>query len=268
MDGLIRRLAERTQPTGRNRQLSRWLAERTRRADRSPFVRSTRPPAPVCPGKPDQAHRHDLAKRTQYTKQDDVTSPIAQIRQEKPPRGPAVSWPNEPERPPRWRVGRNVRLGRTNPEPRHARRLYLLPLGSIRVLAFRLKILLYFSCCLQGGLFLHSLRLCSLSGSQSAVGRKKAVSRKKSRGSQLTQTCLAGRTQGGSPVSIWTKRSQGGNPVTPVAKQTQEAPNDDFGQTNPSCRPVRASSPTNPRPTEPLVFPPNEPKVQPGAGLS
>jgi hypothetical protein len=32
------------------------------------------------------------AKRTQDTKQDDVTNPIAQIRQERPPRGPAVSW--------------------------------------------------------------------------------------------------------------------------------------------------------------------------------
>ena len=172
-------LAKRTQPTGRNRHLSRWLAERTRRADRSPFVRSTRPPAPVCPGKPDQAHRHDV--------------------------------------------------GQTNPSPRHRRSQSLLPLGSMRLLAFRLKILLYFSCCLQGRLFLRSLWLCRLSAfektspSQSPDRKEPAA-----RSSRDSRAILAERTQGGSPVSIWPNDPKG-QPVTPVAKQTQGAPSHDFG---------------------------------------
>ena len=176
------------------------------------------------------------AKRTQDTKQDDVTSPIARIRQRKPPHEPAVLWPNEPERPPRCRVGRNVRLRRTNPEPRHARRLYLLPLGSIRVLAFWLKILLYFSCCLQGGLFLRSLWLCPFSAFEK-TNRRKSRRSERTRGAELTrQPGCFGRT----------------NPRT--------QPNSlHFGQTNPRRQPGHACGQTNPRGTQ-SGFQPNEPK--------
>jgi hypothetical protein len=55
-------LGERAQPGELNQQLSRWLAERTRRADQSPFARRTRRVVPVCPGEPAQAHRHDLGQ--------------------------------------------------------------------------------------------------------------------------------------------------------------------------------------------------------------
>jgi hypothetical protein len=159
------------------------------------------------------------AKRTQDTKQDDVTNPIARIRQGKPPRGPAVSWPNEPERPPRCRVGRNVRLGRTNPEPRprHARFLYLLPLGLIRLLALRLKILLYFSCCLQGGLFLRSLRLClfAVLKDQSVA---KPVDWNRSRGSAPTLPLFWPNEPKDAAESAFWPNEPKGYPVTISAK--------------------------------------------------
>jgi hypothetical protein len=55
-------LARRAQPAERNQRLSSWLAERTRRADQSPFAKRTRQAVPLCPGEPAQAHRHDLGQ--------------------------------------------------------------------------------------------------------------------------------------------------------------------------------------------------------------
>jgi hypothetical protein len=210
--------------TSRTDGLSRWLAERTRRADQSPFARRTRQAVPGCPGEPAQAHRHDLGQtnpRYQTRRRDE---PDCADRQGKPPRGPAASWPIEPQRPPRCRVGRNVRLGRTNPEPRlrHARCLYLVPLGLIRLLALRLKILLYFSCCLQGGLFLRSLRLCLF-----AVLKDQSVAKpvrwKRSRGSAPTL-----------PPGCFSRTNPRTQPSQHLAKRTQGVPSHDFGRTNPS----------------------------------
>ena len=218
-------LAKRTQPAERNRQLSRWLAERTRQPDRSPIARprdSRRRFVQVNRGR----HIGTMwAKRTQ----DEVTNPIARIRQEKPPRRPAVLWPNEPERPPTSDWAEMADWAERTQRPRHARSQSILPLGSIHLLAFRLKILLYFSCCLQGSLFLRSLRLCPLSAfektspSQSPDRKEPAA-----RSSRDSRAILAERTQGGSPVSIWPNDPKG-QPVTPVAKQTQGAPSHDFG---------------------------------------
>ena len=205
------------------------------------------------------------AKRTQ----DEVTNPSARIRQAKPPRRPAVLWPNEPERPPTSDWAEMADWAERTQRPRHARSQSLLPLGSIRLLAFRLKILLYFSCCLRGRLFLRSLRLCPLSAlERTNPSQKPPVGKNPRREAHAT----AGLSWPNEPKE--TARSAFGqtiprsSPVTPVAKQTQGAPSHDFGQTNPSCGPVRVFANRTRRATEPLVFPPNEPKVQPSAGLS
>lgn len=165
----------------------------------------------------------------------------------------------------KWQIGQNEPRGR----PRHARSQSLLPLGSPRLLAFRLKILLYFSCCLRGRLFLRSLRLCPLSALERTNPSQKPPVGKNPR---REAHAIAGLFWPNEPKE--TARSAFGqtiprsSPVTPVAKQTQGAPSHDFGQTNPSCGPVRVFANRTRRATEPLVFPPNEPKVQPSAGLS
>ena len=175
------------------------------------------------------------AKRTQDTKQDDVTSPIARIRQRKPPHEPAVLWPNEPERPPHCRVGRNVRLRRTNPVPRHAPRLYLLPIDSIRVLAFWLKILLYFSCYLQGGLFCARCGCARSQPSKRSTGAKPPVGKNSRRGAHATAGLFWPNEPNDQPNSLY------------------------FGQTNPRRQPGHACGQTNPRGTQ-SGFQPNEPK--------
>jgi hypothetical protein len=63
--GAFRHPSDGNRPFGRTGPadgLIRWLAERTRRADQSPFAKRTRQAVPVCPGEPAQAHRHDLGK--------------------------------------------------------------------------------------------------------------------------------------------------------------------------------------------------------------
>jgi hypothetical protein len=246
-------LARRAQSAERNQQLSSWSAERTRHADQSLLTRRTRQPAPVCPGEPDQAHRHDLAKRTQDTKQDDVTSPIGQIRQEKPPRGPAVSWSKRTGEAAPLQGGQKCQIGQN--QPRAAASAKPVPSPSRLNPPTRplLKIPLYFSCCLQGGLFLRSLRLCPFSdfertnpSQKPSVGKESAVRRPRD---------LFGRT---NPKT---------RPSQHLAKRTQAAALSRFRPNEPK----RPTSPrfrqTNPRTTEPLVFPPNEPKVQPSSGL-
>lgn len=240
---------EPSQPDATGSSVAGWPNEPDG-ADRSRFVRSTRPPAPVCPGKPDQAQRHDLGRtnpRCQTRRRDE---PDRADQARKAATRPAVSWPNEPERPPRRRVGRNVRFGRTNPEPRHARRLYLLPLGSIRVLAFRLKILLYFSCCLQGGLFLRSLRLYRLSAFERTAPSQSRRSERIPRRAHAT-------------AGLFWPAEPKGHPIRHLAKRTQGAPSRDFGQTNPSGRPIRIFAKRTRRATEPLVFLQTNPRCSP-----
>jgi hypothetical protein len=215
------------------------------------------------------------AKRTQDTKQDDVTSPIARIRQRKPPHEPAVLWPNEPERPPTSDWAEMADWAERTQRPRHARSQSLLPFGSIRILAFRLKILPYFSCCLQGAYFCARY---GCTGSQPSKGplRRKAVGRKESRGAELTRQpgCFGPPNPRVTQATIWPNEPKEaarsafgqtiprGSPVTPVAKQTQGAPSHDFGQTNPSCRPVRVFAKRTRGAAEP-VFPQTNPRCSP-----
>jgi hypothetical protein len=185
---------------------------------------------------------------------DEVTNPSARIRQEKPPRRPAVLWPNEPERPPTsdWAemaVGQNKPRGR----PRHARSQSLLPLGSIRLLAFRLKSLLYFSCCLQGRLFLCSLRLCAFSAfERTNPSQKPPVGKNPRREAHAPAELFWPNEPKEAARSAFGQTIPRGSPVTPVAKQTQAAdqsassPNEPdeqpsrscFRQMNPRCSPV------------------------------
>jgi hypothetical protein len=199
------------------------LAERTQRADRSPFVRSTRTPAPVCPGKPDRAHRHDLGQ----------TNPRYQTRRRhEPDRGDQATkaatracgiMAKRTGEAAHVRLGGNGRLGRTNPEA--AARTKPVPSPS----GFNppTRLLVENSPFLQGRVFLRSLRLCpfSVSKDQSVA---KAVDWKRSRGSAVTL-----------PPSCFGLTIPRGSPVTPVAKRTRGAPSRNFGQTNPSGRPVR-----------------------------
>ena len=176
------------------------------------------------------------AKRTQDTKQDDVTSPIVRIRQRKPPHESAVLWPNEPERPPRCRVGRNVRLGRTNPEPRHGRRLHLLPLGSIRRTRLSVENSPVFFLLFTGKAIFALAAVVPVLGLRKDQSVAKATGGKESHGAEITRrrAVLADRTQGRTQVTIW--------------------PNDPKGQ------PGHACGQTNPRGTK-SRFRPDEPKL-------
>jgi hypothetical protein len=257
-------LAKRTQPAERNRQLSRWLAERTRQPDRSPSARprdSRRRFVQVNRGR----HIGTMwAKRTQ----DEVTNPIARIRQEKPPRRPAVLWPNEPERPPHVRLGGNGRLGRTNPEaaartkPVHSPSR-LNPPTRLSVENSPVFFLLF------TGKPIFALAAVvpalSLREDQSVAEPRS----ERTRGAKLTrQPGYFGRTN---------PRRQ---PSQHLAKRSQGAAGHACGQTNPRGtesrfrlnEPKLRTSPrlrqTNPTSNRAAVFPPNEPKVQPSAGLS
>ena len=257
-------LAKRTQPAERNRQLSRWLAERTRQPDRSPIARprdSRRRFVQVNRGR----HIGTMwAKRTQ----DEVTNPIARIRQEKPPRRPAVLWPNEPERPPHVRLGGNGRLGRTNPEaaartkPVHSPSR-LNPPTRLSVENSPVFFLLF------TGKPIFALAAVvpalSLREDQSVAEPRS----ERTRGAKLTrQPGYFGRTN---------PRRQ---PGQHLAKRSQGAAGHACGQTNPRGtesrfrlnEPKLRTSPrlrqTNPTSNRAAVFPPNEPKVQPSAGLS
>jgi hypothetical protein len=256
-------LAKRTQPAERNRQLSRWLAERTRQPDRSPIARprdSRRRFVQVNRGR----HIGTMwAKRTQ----DEVTNPIARIRQEKPPRRPAVLWPNEPERPPHVRLGGNGRLGRTNPEaaartkPVHSPSR-LNPPTRLSVENSPVFFLLF------TGKPIFALAAVvpalSLREDQSVAEPRS----ERTRGAKLTrQPGYFGRTN---------PRRQ---PSQHLAKRSQGAAGHACGQTNPRGtesrfrlnEPKLRTSPrlrqTNPTSNRAAVFPPNEPKVQPSAGL-
>ena len=161
----------------------------------------------------------------------------------------------------KWQIGQNEPRGR----PRHARSQSLLPLGSIRLLAFRLKILLYFSCCLQGSLFLRSLRLCPFSAFEKTNPSQEPRS-ERTRGAKLTRQPgyfgrtnprrqpgqhLAKRSQGAARSRLWPNKAKG-HRVTISAKRTQAAdqsassPNEPdeqpsrscFRQKNPGCSPV------------------------------
>jgi hypothetical protein len=187
-----------------------------------------------------------------------VTNPSARIRQEKPPRRPAVLWPNEPERPPTsdwaemadWaEQTQRQAAARTKPVPSPSR---LNPPTRLSVEKSPVFFLLFTG----KAIFMLAavVRVLSLRKDQSvakAAGRKEPAARS----SRASRAILAERTQGGSPVSIWPNDPEG-------------QPGHACGQTNPSCGPVRVFAKRTRRATEPLVFPPNEPKVQPSAGLS
>jgi hypothetical protein len=183
------------------------------------------------------------AKQTQ----DEVTNPSARIRQEKPPRRPAVLWPNEPEKPPTsdwaemadWaeRTQRQA-AARTKPVPSPSR---LNPPTRLSVEKSPVFFLLFTG----KAIFMLAavVPVLSLRKDQSvakAAGRKEPAARS----SRDSRAILAERTQGGSPVSIC-RTIPRGSPVTPVAKQTR-APSHDFGQMNPSCGPVPRLRQTNP----------------------
>jgi hypothetical protein len=204
------------------------------------------------------------AKRTQDTKQDDVTSPIARIRQRKPPHEPAVLWPNEPERPPTSDWAEMADWAERTQRPRHARSQSLLPLGSMRLLAFRLKILLYFSCCLQGRLFLRSLWLYRLSAfERTTPSQSRRSERIPRRGAHATAGLFWPGEPMGHPSHHLAKRTQGGSPVSIWPNDPKGQPGHACGQTNPSCRPVRVFANRTRRATEPLVFPQTNPRCSP-----
>jgi hypothetical protein len=258
-------LAKRTQPAERNRQLSRWLAERTRQPDRSPIARprdSRRRFVQVNRGR----HIGTMwAKRTQ----DEVTNPIARIRQEKPPRRPAVLWPNEPERPPTsdwaemadWaEQTQRQAAARTKPVPSPSR---LNPPTRLSVEKSPVFFLLF------TGKPIFALAAVvpalSLREDQSVAEPRS----ERTRGAKLTrQPGYFGRTN---------PRRQ---PSQHLAKRSQGAAGHACGQTNPRGtesrfrlnEPKLRTSPrlrqTNPTSNRAAVFPPNEPKVQPSAGLS
>jgi hypothetical protein len=95
------------------------------------------------------------AKRTQDTKQDDVTNPIARIRQGKAAtRARGIMAKRTGEAAP-LQGGQKCQIGQNEPRAEAAAcpQPVLLPLGLIRLLALRLKILLYFSCCLREAYF-------------------------------------------------------------------------------------------------------------------
>jgi hypothetical protein len=257
-------LAKRTQPAERNRQLSRWLAERTRQPDRSPIARprdSRRRFVQVNRGR----HIGTMwAKRTQ----DEVTNPIARIRQEKPPRRPAVLWPNEPERPPHVRLGGNGRLGRTNPEA--AARTKPVHCPSRLNPPTRLSVEnspVFFLLFTGKPIFALAAVVPALSlREDQSVAEPRS---ERTRGAKLTrQPGYFGRTN---------PRRQ---PSQHLAKRSQGAAGHACGQTNPRGtesrfrlnEPKLRTSPrlrqTNPTSNRAAVFPPNEPKVQPSAGLS
>jgi hypothetical protein len=218
-------LARRAQSAERNQQLSSWSAERTRHADQSLLTRRTRQPAPVCPAEPDQAHRHDLAKRTQDTKQDDVTSPIGQIRQEKPPRGPAVSWSKRTGEAAPLQGGQKCQIGQN--QPRAAASAKPVPSPSrlnppTRPLVENSPV--FFLLFTGRPIFALAAVVPILrfrkdqSVAKAVRGKESAVRRPRD---------LFGRT---NPKT---------QPGQHLAKRTQGAPSHDFGQTNPSGRPVR-----------------------------
>jgi hypothetical protein len=219
------------------------------------------------------------AKRTQDTKQDDVTSPIARIRQRKPPHEPAVLWPNEPERPPTSDWAEMADWAERTQRPRHARSQSLLPFGSIRILAFRLKILPYFSCCLQGSLFLRALWLYRLSAfERTTPSQSRRSERIPRRGAHATAGLFWPAEPKGHPGHHLAKRTQGGSPVSIWPNDPQGQPSHACGQTNPRgaesrFRPNEPKLPTSPRlrQTNPrgsrAGFSANESKVQPSSGL-
>ena len=194
------------------------------------------------------------AKRTR----DKLTNPSARIRQGIPPPGPAVLWPNEPERPPtsdwakmaNWaeRTQRQA-AARTKPVPSPSR---LNPPTRLSVENSPVIFLLFTGKPIFAlAAVVPALSLRKDQSVAKAAGRKEPAARS----SRDSRAILAERTQGDSPVSIW--------PNDPKEQRGHAC-----GQTNPSCGPVRVFANRTRRATEPLVFPLNEPKVQPSAGLS
>jgi hypothetical protein len=237
--------------TGPTDGLIRRLAERTRRADRSPFVRSTRPPAPVCPGKPDQAHRHDLGQ----------TNPRYQTRRRHEPdradqatkaatRACGIMAKRTGEAA-HVRLGGNGRLGRTNPEaaartkpvpsPSRLNAPTLLPVENSPVFFL-----------LFTGRPIFALAAVVPILSFKGPIRRKSRRLEGGRGSAptLPPGCFGRTNPRVTQATIW-------------PNEPKEAARSAFGQTNPSCRPVRVFAKRTRGATEPLVFPQTNPRCSP-----
>ena len=133
--------------------------------------------------------------------------------------------------------GQKCQIGQNEPRCRGTHHACTFSLSAQSAYSpFRLKILLYFSCCLQGCLFLRSLRLCPFSAFEKTnPSQKPPVGKNRGRGATRHRAVLAKRTQGGSPVGILAKRSQGaarsrlwpnepkGHPVAISARRTRAA---------------------------------------------
>ena len=254
-------LGERVRTDG----LSRWLAERTRRADQSPFARRTRRVVPVCPGEPAQAHRHDLGQ----------TNPRYQTRRRDEPdcadqatkaaaRACGIMAKRTGEAAP-LQGGQKCQIAQN--EPSAAARA--TPVPSPYRLNPRTRLLVenspvFFLLFTGRPIFALAVvvPVLSLRKDQPAQSRRS----ERTRGGELTrQPGCFGRTNPTiSPTHyILAKRTRGGSPVTPVAKQTQGAPSQDFSQTNPSGRQSARLRQTNPGATEPLIFPQTNPRCSP-----
>jgi hypothetical protein len=191
------------------------------------------------------------AKRTQ----DEVTNPSARIRQAKPPRRPAVLWPNEPEGPPTsdwakmadWaeRTQRQA-AARTKPVPSPSR---LAPPTRLSVENSPVFFLLFTG----KAIFALAAVVPALSPRKDqsvakAAGRKEPAARS----SRDSRAILAERTQGDQPGQHLAKRSQGaarsrlwpnkpkGHRVTISAKRTQAADQSASSPTEPDEQPSRS----------------------------
>jgi hypothetical protein len=187
------------------------------------------------------------AKQTQ----DEVTNPSARIRQEKPPRRPAVLWPNEPEKPPTsdwaemadWaeRTQRQA-AARTKPVPSPSR---LNPPTRLSVEKSPVFFLLF-----TGKAIFYARCGCARSQPSKGPIRRKSRRSERTRGAKLTrQPGYFGRTN-------------------PRRQPGQHLPNDPKGQPGHACGQTNQGTESRFRPNEPKVraspaSSPNEPDEQP-----
>lgn len=204
------------------------------------------------------------AKRTQDTKQDDVTSPIARIRQRKPPHEPAVLWPNEPERPPTSDWAEMADWAERTQRPRHARSQSLLPFGSIRILAFRLKILPYFFPVVyrEPIFFARAMVVPALSLRKDHSVAKPSVGKNPAaRSSRDSRAVLARRTQG-SPRPPFGQTNPRRQPGQHLAKRSPGAAQSRLWPNKPKGRRVTISAKRT-QAADQSASSPNEPEGQP-----
>jgi hypothetical protein len=184
------------------------------------------------------------AKRTR----DKLTNPSARIRQGIPPPGPAVLWPNEPERPPtsdwakmaNWaeRTQRQA-AARTKPVPSPSR---LNPPTRLSVENSPVFFLLFTG----KPIFALAAVVPVLSLREDQSVARAPIGKNPRREAHATAGLFWPNEPKETARSAFGQTIPRGSPVTPVAKQSQGAPSHDFGQTNPSCGPVPRLRQTNP----------------------